>query len=282
VALGKKLWGMLKGKGKGKEDPGKADSNDALTTEEKQAKLESAIKDSTALMKEESATPENVRAKLPGIKSKYGLKSLELVHSAGDKYHVDGKINPEMSSDDITLQQAENSEEWQQLWQAKQEEVNNVAQQFVPRFLALDPNAQVRMRGSLASGVKMNPSKVGPNGERLAFNPSSFDIDAYVVSDVLFEQAAENNPDAVRNGQIVGSKSNIRPVQQIIRDMREALANIPGNRDSGENRFRFNVVIRSSENARYTTNRDRRNVGALGLPRERGNPLVVQSPENEE
>ncbi|MEH2258766.1 hypothetical protein [Nostoc sp.] len=210
-----------------------------------------------------------------------GVSLYPPVSSTGNRIkednHVEGKVNPQEKTPDITISEADAN--WEKAWKAKQAEVHSAMQQFVPRFQALDPDAQVNIRGSLASGVKMNPKKCASSGEPYVFNPTDFDIDAYVVSDNLFTQALKNNPTAVRNGQIVGSQSGIKEVKQLIWDMREVLAKITGNRDTGEVKWHFNVLIRSSTNASKTTNKDEQSVTALGLERSRGNPLTIQPPK---
>ncbi|HEY9804205.1 MAG TPA: hypothetical protein V6D25_27990, partial [Leptolyngbyaceae cyanobacterium] len=251
--------------------------SDKRTEQQKKADLHKAITKAGQIMKQQGATPESIKAKLPVLQSKYRLTSLELVKTSDNKYHVEGKVNPQEKTPDITISQAD--ENWEKAWRAKQEEVHNAMQQFVPRFQALDRDAQVNIRGSLASGVKMNPKKKASNGEPYVFNPTDFDIDAYVVSDNLFRQALNNNPTAARDGQIVGSKSGIKEVNKLIRDMREVLANISGNRDTGNVKWQFNVLIRSSGNADFTTKKDRRAVKTLGLEPSRGNPLTIQPPD---
>ncbi|MEH1949465.1 MAG: DUF4157 domain-containing protein [Nostoc sp.] len=269
------------GKDKDKEDDKDKQTKDGKlqerTQQQMKADLHKAVTQAEQIMKQQGATPETVKVKLPAIQSKYKLTSLELVKTGDSKYHIEGKVNPEEKTPDITLSEADAN--WEKAWKAKQAEVHNAMQQFVPRFQALDPDAQVNIRGSLASGVKMNPDKRASSGEPYVFNPTDFDIDAYVVSDNLFRQAIRNNSAAARNGQIVGSKSGIKQVNQLIRDMRDVLGNITGNRDTGNVKWHFNVLIRSSSNADKTTNKDRRSVTALGLEQSRGNPLTIQPPE---
>jgi hypothetical protein len=164
-------------------------------------------------------------------------------------------------------------EDFQAQWQDKQDEVHAALQPFVPRFRALDPAAELRVRGSLATGVKANPQKVDPvSGLRLLFNPTDFDIDAYIVSDRLYGQAltASGISDAAVRGKIAGSK--LPAVNAIIREMRVALARIAGNRDAPKDQqFRFNVIIRSVKNDEYTVWQDEKTMG-LG-------PLTIKPPK---
>jgi hypothetical protein len=178
------------------------------------------------------------------------------------------------------LSQVDN-EEWLAAWAAKREEVNRAMQAFVPAFKGLDPDAVVRIRGSLASGIKTNPAKVTDSGEQLLFNPSDFDIDAYVESNQLYREAleAEGSSDEAAHGQVVGSAHP--GVNAIIRRMRDVLSGITGNRDTGRNAFRFNVVIRSSRNAAFKTRQDQDKLEELGQPWHWGNPLTIQPPAAE-
>jgi hypothetical protein len=164
--------------------------------------------------------------------------------------------------------------DFQEQWKAKQDEVYEAMQAFVPRFQALDPAAEVRVRGSIATGVKANPTKVDPvSGKRLLFNPTDFDIDAYIASDRLYGLAlsASGTMDAAARGKIPGSK--LPAVNAIIRDMRIALAKIAGNRDAPKSlRYRFNVIIRSVRNDEYTMRQDNKDMGG---------PLTIDAPESD-
>jgi hypothetical protein len=147
-------------------------------------------------------------------------------------------------------------------------------QAFVPRFQALDPAAEVRIRGSIATGVKANPAKVDPvSGKRLLFNPTDFDVDAYIASDKLYGQAltASGSSDAVIRGKIPGSR--LPAVNAIIREMRVALAKIAGNRDAPKAvQYRFNVIIRSVRNDKSTIRQDQGDMGG---------PLTIEPPESD-
>jgi hypothetical protein len=169
---------------------------------------------------------------------------------------------------------------WEQSWRAKQVEVLAAMQQFVPRITALDSAAQVRIRGSLAKGIK-GPQKIDKDGGRLRFDPEDFDIDAYVVSNKLYQQAITKGA-VVRSGAkgvIVGSQSNIGAIKQIVKEARDVLAKISGNRDTGPDAFHFNIYIRTVANANNTTAKDQADAEDAGLEASRGNPLVVPAPK---
>lgn len=78
--------------------------------------------------------------------------------------------------------------------------IGEAAQPSVKALLALDPEARIGFRGSLANGLK-NDSKLGPGGERVAFDgfvetkngkpytgPQGYDADFFLVSDSLAAQ----------------------------------------------------------------------------------------------
>jgi hypothetical protein len=145
------------------------------------------------------------------------------------------------------------NQEWQTLYKEKLNECVAVLETFVARFEELDPQAILRIRGSLAHGISQ--LYLGKEGARL-FNPSYFDIDAYVMSDSLYEKAIRTPRGAanVREGQVSGRC--LASVNAIIRDMQAALSEIKGMRDYGQSAWRFNVLIRTSANADRTTKRD--------------------------
>ncbi|HEU4324503.1 MAG TPA: hypothetical protein VFS21_15280, partial [Roseiflexaceae bacterium] len=99
VALGKKLWALLKGKGKDKQQGGP----DPRTRDDKQADLDRAIEAAERVMSRSDATPKSVRQQLPGIKNEYGLVSLELIKRSKGMYVVHGKVNPDEYSDEKKL-----------------------------------------------------------------------------------------------------------------------------------------------------------------------------------
>ena len=254
---------------------GKDEKGDDRTVEQKKKDLDTALEKSSLAMQAEGVTPDTIKAQLVSLRAKYRLTSLELIQS-GDKFHVEGTVNPGGKTPDITIYQS--NETWEKAWRSKQQEVNATVQQFVPQFIALDANAKVKIRGSLATGIKMNPEKKAKNGDRYLFNSSDFDIDAYIVSNLLYRQALEttSQTDASLRGQISGTK--LFSVNTIIKAMRIALGKIAGNRDTGSTAWRFTILIRSEKNADYTTKKDRRNVSDLGFDESEGNPLTIRPP----
>ncbi len=111
------------------------------------------------------------------------------------------------------------------------------------------------------------------------FNPTDFDIDAYVKSDALYRQALQNGAVVRKPGEIVGSKSKIPGFNEIIWDMRKELAQISGNRDVGEEMFRFNVFIRTDENVSSSIKRDQKLAGNIDQDASIGNPLIIKDPK---
>ncbi|HEX6289738.1 MAG TPA: hypothetical protein VFZ66_11135, partial [Herpetosiphonaceae bacterium] len=94
VKAAAKGFKKLAGRGKAPQGNG-ANNADHRSQAEKQADLDQAISESEKVLSEEGATAESIRKKLPAIKSKYNLVSLNLVQDSDTKYHVHGKVNPE-------------------------------------------------------------------------------------------------------------------------------------------------------------------------------------------
>ncbi len=85
---------LKKGADKVKGMFGKRKADDR-TPEQKQADLDHAVADAEQLEANPEATPEKIRARLPGIKNTYRLVSLALVDDGEGTYHIEGKVNPE-------------------------------------------------------------------------------------------------------------------------------------------------------------------------------------------
>jgi hypothetical protein len=194
------------------------------------------------------------------------------------KWGVHGEISRMTKLSDITVSESKNNAEWEAAWKAKQKEVQQAMSEFVPEYQKIDPTAQVRIRGSLATGVKMNPDKKSASGEQYAFNPSDFDIDAYVVSEKIFLMGAKGKPALIARGEMDGR--DIPETAAIITKMQEKLAGVTGNRDTGSKKSRFYVVIRTTTNARDKVLGDRREMTRPGikLPEKRGVHLSVPPP----
>lgn len=75
---------------------------DERTAEQKQAAVKQALDDSDKILSQNGATPASIKSKLPSIKSKYKLDTLNLVKAEGAKYHVTGLISRE-NTKDVTL-----------------------------------------------------------------------------------------------------------------------------------------------------------------------------------
>jgi hypothetical protein len=90
VAVVKKLAGKLTGRKDAKPD----DRTDA----QKQADLDRGVGEADALLAQKDADPDEVRKKLPAIKAKYKMTSLELVSDqkaeTQETGHIEGDINP--------------------------------------------------------------------------------------------------------------------------------------------------------------------------------------------
>jgi hypothetical protein len=81
---------------------GKNKSPDQRTDQQKQRDLDSAISDAQTLLADKKNAPSTVSAKLPALKTKYKLNTLELVKDTSEKtseeYHVQGEVNPNKKS----------------------------------------------------------------------------------------------------------------------------------------------------------------------------------------
>ncbi|NTX40488.1 hypothetical protein HUA78_39290 [Myxococcus sp. CA033] len=94
VALAKRMFGG----GGAKEQP-----PDNRTPAEKQRDLQAALREANALLSQPEASVNSVNGKLPGIKTKYKLKTLELKKTGGTKYRAKGKVNPGDETDEHDL-----------------------------------------------------------------------------------------------------------------------------------------------------------------------------------
>ena len=87
VGLVKKLFG-----------PGGKDKSDDRTLQQKEADLDKGLTEADALLSAKDADPDDVKKKLPAIKSKYKMTSLEIVTDSkteGEETdHLEGEINP--------------------------------------------------------------------------------------------------------------------------------------------------------------------------------------------
>jgi hypothetical protein len=92
VALLKKVWAKLKALFAGRKS-GKKKPTDA------RKRLKAAVRAATKAMEAPGATTDDVRARLPGLQTEYGLSSLELVNVGGHGWKVIGRVNPELPSD---------------------------------------------------------------------------------------------------------------------------------------------------------------------------------------
>jgi hypothetical protein len=96
MKFAKKIGNKL-GFGKDKKN-NKDGKPDERTKEEKQADLNKALAEADKLLKDNKISSDEVKKRLPSIKSKYKMTSLELVVNHEDntkeKVHVEGSINP--------------------------------------------------------------------------------------------------------------------------------------------------------------------------------------------
>ena len=99
----------------------------------------------------------------------------------------------------------------------------------VPQVHRLDPDAQIGIRGSLATGRK------GPHKGNAPFDPNNFDVDAFIVSDKLAGQFS--NKEWFRDGAKVG-------LSQLGTDLYNQLRSLPefaGMRPESRGRITFRI-----------------------------------------
>lgn len=248
---------------------------DTRTEAKKKLDLDAAVAATERLMSAPGVTLEAVNAKLPGLKDQYQLTRLELVKSADHTFQVFAKINPEKVGNKIVIPLSEADDAWEAAWMAKRKEVEAMFSGFVPKFQALDPNATVHIRGSLATGLR-HKEKTTNSGERTVCNPEDFDIDAYIVSDTLLDQAKAASPDRAKVTSVVGSKSGIPKLIALIKEVRAAQATISGNRSTGPESFKFNIILRSKTDAEHKQREDRRAAKGTGFS---GDHMNVPAPK---
>ncbi|MFJ7839568.1 RHS repeat domain-containing protein [Lysinibacillus sphaericus] len=101
-----------------------------------------------------------------------------------------------------------------------QEQVNSILMEHLPAIQAIDPNATIGYRGSVASGI----SKAHDSALARPFNPSSFDVDGFIQSDFL-----ANDPIFTNRRRVAGKIPGMSEIEASIDSkLREAL---PGLRD---------------------------------------------------
>ncbi|WP_292732157.1 DUF4157 domain-containing protein [Nostoc sp. JL31] len=89
----KDKFGFGKDKQKGKQAKnGKANEQ---TDKQKQTIVAQAVTDAEQILNQQRATPDTIKAKLPQLESKYGLKSAKLKKDKEGAYYIKVKINPE-------------------------------------------------------------------------------------------------------------------------------------------------------------------------------------------
>jgi hypothetical protein len=85
-----------------KDKKGKDGKPDQRSEKQKKADLNKALAQADQLLKDDKISSEQVKARLPGIKSKYKMTSLELIVDSKDDakeiVHVEGIINPRGST----------------------------------------------------------------------------------------------------------------------------------------------------------------------------------------
>jgi hypothetical protein len=147
------------------------------------------------------------------------------VRKAGNKVYYGPKELKEQEDKKLSDSKAAKEQKQQTqeaIWRAKQQQVTEAMAPFAEQFKSLDKDALLQVRGSLARGLK-GPGKTHPNGKRRPFDPLDFDVDAYVVSDTLFQQAIEKGAAPRNDGEVGGRASKLGKVITIINQMANVL-----------------------------------------------------------
>jgi hypothetical protein len=166
----------------------------------------------------------NLKSEVDGI--------VQFLTSWGNEHHI-GDLSPE-GVEEAVKKGAE------KIWRQKQEEVQLALQEFVTMIQALDPNAKLKYRGSTARGKKSNV-KGG-----LPFDPSDFDVDGFIESDKLIEEAK------AKGVLIYDTKVAIRELRNsalvnIETLARQKLASITGIRKESDGSVDFYLLVRTSQ-----------------------------------
>jgi Domain of unknown function (DUF4157) len=110
IARAVKLVQPLLDKLGGKGDPkGKPDA-DSRTVVQKQTAVNKAAKEADVYMRADEATVESVKTKLPALKKKYQLGSIELIEEKDGESHVTASINPTATTPSRRLKKKEHRE----------------------------------------------------------------------------------------------------------------------------------------------------------------------------
>jgi hypothetical protein len=109
VTFAKKIGGKL---GFGKDKKGNKDDGkpDERTLEQKEADVHKATVDAERIMEQQGATPDNIRAKLPELESKYRLTFAKLNKDSDGAYYVNVKINPDENTKKRKLEETDEPE----------------------------------------------------------------------------------------------------------------------------------------------------------------------------
>jgi hypothetical protein len=126
----------------------------------------------------------------------------------------------------------------EQVWRDRKAQAQTALEGFAGEIQALDANAHLKYRGSLAKGRK------GVTKDFVPFSPMSFDVDLFVQSDKLFMDLHEAgfgvSPDV---GELAAERHP--DLKRIMSRMEEAYNTMEGVRAGS-----FSLVLRTSENTR--------------------------------
>lgn len=130
-----------------------------------------------------------------------------------------------------------------EVWKDKQVKVEQIMSKYVSQVKSLDPNGELQYRGSLAKGKKFDKK----TEKHVAFDPTDFDVDAFISSDAIWKTAAENSGKV--SGAILSRESGISKIRNIEKSLKKELLVVPGMRKSGK-LADFEIIIRSVSDAK--------------------------------
>jgi hypothetical protein len=125
----------------------------------------------------------------------------------------------------------------EKIWKQKQEHCEMIMSKYVPLIKKLDPNAELMYRGSLAKGKKFDKA----SEKHVAFNPNDFDVDAFIMSDKIWEMARESMGN---EEPYWGSRSRIEVIMGVIKNLKTELLEVNGMRKYGKVAS-FDIIIKS-------------------------------------
>ncbi|MEB7453630.1 hypothetical protein [Lysinibacillus sphaericus] len=120
--------------------------------------------------------------------------------------------------------------------------VQNTMSPAAKKIKEIDPDAKVGYRGSLATGQK------GPHKGNAPFDPTDFDIDAFIVSDKLASKFPENDP--WKAGTKIREIRNLqKEIDKSLKDSLEGLRRV--DKKGRPDKFTFRIYTQKEFEKKY-------------------------------